>query len=198
MDGVVRRSKIRSHSELPEASFGDRLSLLTEQLKVSRDFGGYSISYSPLVMVGDFDPSSVSGDHMVISPKGDSQAYSMEYALHLGGSSPKIVLRNLQRSSRYSFEKLSATLDGQNPAEVLVSDFLRRAKPVFELRPETELVLVGESFSMESTVTDRVYKPLRDRFFTKDWRLALDKKRVREVLGVDLCQKMKQARKDRG
>ncbi len=194
MNKLTKAPTAYEHLGFSEPELGDRLSLLRQQLKIKEDFGKFSIGHSPLVIVGDFSPQTVSGDHLIITPKGSKPGYSMEYVLHLDVEKPKIVLRDLQKSSGFSRETLLDSLDGVNPGELLIQNFIKRAKPILEAMPDTEIVLVGESFRMDPDKTRRVYKPLRDRFFKRNWHLSTDKKRVQEILGEELCKRMKSSR----
>jgi len=164
---------------------------LSAQIGVDEEGDNYAVCLKPDVQVGENPPMTESGPVLVLEAPKRNDVSCLKYNLMHGWGKIKITL--VQKvTGLWGYEgkgdiaKARAVL-GVHPHQFLVGNFIKRIKPILEAVPETEVIaeLAGPA---------EVLNPLRDRFFDKKWRLNLDKKKVREILGENLVSRMKQCR----
>ncbi|MFH1404260.1 MAG: hypothetical protein ABIH11_08335 [Candidatus Altiarchaeota archaeon] len=173
----------------------EAVELLVGTVGRNEDGANYRIGYSREETLGEFYPQQSEQDHLVLHAPRDNKAVVLGYSISATGEEPRIVVNFVQKARRASMTEAKRAMPGTHPYEFLVAKFLERIKPILELRPETEVTLAGERSMNDDSLTNRTYNPIRDRFFGKDWRLSLDKTRVREILGDELIEKMRGARR---
>jgi len=152
------------------------LDSLLSNLTKKNIFGDYFLSYRNSLFFGE-DMYEDSGSFFVLE-KNSQPLIALKYFV----APWKISVEYIQRVHGASM-KSAKDCTSIHPYEFLFKEFLGNMAPILDSYPFEQFIF-GDEWNREYA------KPIRDRFLDSKWRLNPKKKRVREIFGETLSDKI--------